>query len=99
MIKQIDTDKVKSTKMKPLKMKKNMQDTIVSVIIHAIAVIMIIGVLYPLWFIIIASFSNPADVASGNVWFWPKEWVLDGYIELFKQDAIWKSYGNTIYIQ
>ncbi|MDU6038920.1 MAG: carbohydrate ABC transporter permease [Clostridium butyricum] len=96
MIKQIDTDKVKSTKMKPLKMKKNMQDTIVSVIIHAIAVIMIIGVLYPLWFIIIASFSNPADVASGNVWFWPKEWVLDGYIELFKQDAIWKSYGNTI---
>ncbi|MDF2869203.1 MAG: carbohydrate transporter permease [Anaerocolumna sp.] len=83
-------------KVKPVKMKKSRQDRIVDFVIHAIAVLMILAVIYPLWFIIIASFSNPADVANGNVWVWPKKWILDGYRELFKQTAIWRSYGNTI---
>ena len=83
-------------KAKPVKMKKSRQDKIVDFIIHAIAILMILIVIYPLWFIIIASFSNPADVANGKVWVWPKKWVLDGYRELFKQTAIWRSYANTI---
>lgn len=83
-------------KIKPRKIKKKFQDKMIDVLIYTIAVMMIIGVIYPLWFIIIASFSNPADVANGNVWFWPKEWVLDGYIALFKQSSIWRSYWNTI---
>jgi putative aldouronate transport system permease protein len=79
-----------------MKMRKTKEDRIVNFIIHAIAVIMILAVIYPLWFIIIASFSNPADVANGNVWFWPKKWVPDGYRELFKNPEIWRAYGNTI---
>jgi putative aldouronate transport system permease protein len=79
-----------------MKMKKSRQEQIVSFIIHFIAVIMILAIIYPLWFIIIASFSNPADVANGNVWIWPKKWVTDGYKELFKVSAIWRSYANTI---
>lgn len=82
--------------VKPAKMKKSRREKAVIFCIHAIAVIMIAAVIYPLWFIIIASFSNPADVANGNVWVWPKKWVLDGYQELFRQSAIWRSYANTI---
>lgn len=84
-------------KAKPVKMKKNRQDRAVEIIIYAIAIAMILLVIYPLWFIIIASFSNPTDVANGNVWIWPNKWVLDGYKELFKQTSIWRSYGNTIF--
>jgi len=84
------------SRQKPVRMKKSRQDRIVDFAIHVIAVLMILAVIYPLWFIIIASFSNPADVANGNVWVWPKKWILDGYRELFKQAAIWRSYGNTI---
>ncbi len=84
------------SRQKPVRMKKSRQDKIVDFAIHATAVLMILAVIYPLWFIIIASFSNPADVANGNVWVWPKKWILDGYRELFKQAAIWRSYGNTI---
>lgn len=82
---------------KPMKMKKSHQEKVVNFIIHFIAVIMILAIIYPLWFIIIASFSNPADVANGNVWIWPKKWVVDGYRELFKVSAIWRSYANTIF--
>ncbi len=76
--------------------KKFSQDKVVNVLFYVIAVLMIIAVIYPLWFVVIASFSNPADVANGEVWLWPKKWDLSGYKELFKQAQIWKSYGNTI---
>ena len=72
------------------------QDQVINIVFHVIAVLMIIMVIYPLWFVIIASFSNPADVASGEVWIWPKEWNLAGYQELFKQPSLWRSYLNTI---
>lgn len=80
-----------------MKRKKEMtKDRIVNIIFHIIAIIMILLIIYPLWFVIIASFSNPADVANGDVWFWPKHWEFSGYNELFKQKMFWKSYGNTI---
>ena len=76
--------------------KRFSQDTVVNIIFHVIAVLMIIAVLYPLWFVIIASFSSPADVASGKVWIWPKTVDVRGYQKLFEQSQIWKSYLNTI---
>lgn len=80
-----------------MKRKKEMtKDRMVNIIFHIIAIIMILLIIYPLWFVIIASFSNPADVANGDVWFWPKRWEFSGYNELFKQKMFWKSYGNTI---
>lgn len=76
--------------------KKISQDKIVNALFYIIAFLMIVIVIYPLWFVVIASFSNPADVANGEVWLWPKKWDLSGYKELFKQAQLWKSYGNTI---
>ena len=52
-------------------------------VFYLIAVLMIIAVLYPLWFVIIASFSNPTDVALGKVWLWPKHMDFRGYEKLF----------------
>lgn len=79
-----------------MKKKKISQDRVVNVIFYIIAVIMILLIVYPLWFVVIASFSNPTDVANGEVWLWPKQWDLAGYKELFKQRQLWTSYANTI---
>ncbi|WP_022774334.1 carbohydrate ABC transporter permease [Butyrivibrio sp. AE2015] len=79
-----------------VKRKKFSQDVLVNIIFHLIAVLMIIAVIYPLWFVVIASFSNPADVANGKVWLWPKTIDVRGYQKLFEQKQIWKSYWNTI---
>jgi len=53
-------------------------------------------VLYPLYFVVIASFSDPSAVASGQIWIVPKGFTLDGYTELLKHNEIWRGYGNTI---
>lgn len=66
------------------------------VLFKGIALLMIAAVIYPLWFVIIASFSNPQDIANGAVWFLPKQWDISGYRELFKQKQIWTSYLNTV---
>ncbi|WP_286166307.1 carbohydrate ABC transporter permease [Peribacillus frigoritolerans] len=79
------------------KTKKHWKDRFFDFSVYGIAIMMMILIIYPLWFIVIASFSNPSDVANGNVWFWPKEWKLDGYIELMKQEMIWRGYLNTIF--
>ena len=52
--------------------------------------------LYPLYFVVIASFSDPSAVASGQVWLVPKGLTLDGYKELFRHNEIWTGYANTI---
>lgn len=78
------------------KKKRKLTDTLFDIGVYGFAILLMLLIIYPLWFVIIASFSNPAEVANGNVWFWPSEWKLDGYIELFKQDIIWRSYFNTI---
>jgi len=67
-----------------MKERGKMQDRIVNVVFHIIAVLMILMVIYPLWFIIIASFSNSAEVASGNVWILPLTIDLDEYRVLYK---------------
>lgn len=66
-------------------------------LIYGIAVILMIIIIYPLWFVVIASFSNPADVANGNVWLWPKTIDFSGYTKLFEQSQIWRGYLNTIF--
>lgn len=66
------------------------------IIIKFIFILIIIGILYPLWFIVIASISNPADIANGEVLFIPKHLNFDGYKQLFSASLIWKSYRNTI---
>ena len=66
-----------------MKNKKLSSDRITNIFFYAIAALMILIVVYPLWFIIIASFSNPADVSMGRVLFWPREWSLAGYTIIY----------------
>lgn len=67
------------------------------IVVYGIAILITIAVIYPVWFVLIASFSDSSDVANGNVWLWPRSWHLDAYRELFKQQSIWRSYLNTIF--
>lgn len=55
-----------------------------------------VAILYPLYFVVIASVSDPNLVNSGQVRFFPKEFTLDGYKLIFERQDIWLSYGNTI---
>ena len=73
------------------------QDRIFHVINIAIMLVLLFVFIWPLWFVVIASFSDPAQVQLGNVLFWPVNFSTASYGEMFKRTEIWTSYLNTIY--
>ncbi|MRN53648.1 carbohydrate ABC transporter permease [Paenibacillus monticola] len=79
------------------KMKNNRSsDSVIEFLMYVFAAIFLVILMYPLYFIIIASFSDPSAVAGGQVWFFPKGFTLDGYKELLRHENIWIGYRNTI---
>jgi putative aldouronate transport system permease protein len=62
-----------------------------------ILTIAVLSILYPLWFILIASISDPLLVGAGKVWLWPKGITFEGYRQVMKYPMLLRSYRNTIF--
>ena len=77
-------------------MLKSKGDIVFGVINYILLLAIMVITIYPLYFIIIASVSNAHSVALGEVWFWPKGFNLNAYIDVFKEKSIWTGYLNTI---
>jgi putative aldouronate transport system permease protein len=73
------------------------EDRIFDIIINSVGLIIIIMVLYPLIFVLSASFSDPDLVLRGEVIFLPKKITLEPYRMVFKNPDIWSGYRNTIF--
>lgn len=71
-------------------------DRAVNFVIHTILILAGLCCLYPLWYVLIASFSTPLNIGLGQVWLWPVGFTLAGYEELFDTNMIWIGYRNTI---
>ena len=50
----------------------------------------------PIWFVIVASFSDPNAVTSGRVWLWPVSFHTGGYVMTLENTEIWRGYLNSI---
>lgn len=51
---------------------------------------------WPLWFVLIASFSDPNAVYSGKVLLLPKGFNVNAYVNTMKYKLLWTGYGNTL---
>lgn len=71
-------------------------DWVASIIIYGLIALAVIAVIYPLWFVIVASFSDPNKVAAGDVFLLPKGITFVGYAKVFANARIWRGYLNTI---
>ena len=77
-------------------MKKTNSDRVLDVLNVAFMLLFTVIILYPLYFTVIASFSELYDVAKGNVTFWIKGFTLEAYTNVFKNAQIWQGYLNSI---
>lgn len=66
------------------------------VILIIISIIMILIVAYPLYYIMVASVSNPYDVYAGKTFLLPSEFSLRGYSAVFADKNIFTGYMNSI---
>ncbi len=83
-----------STKTKKIKHTKG--DIVFNVINYFILTLVGLSIAYPLYFVIIASVSDPAYIQSGQVWLTPKGVSLAAYKEVLSNSRLWTGYYNTI---
>lgn len=65
-------------------------------IVYGCVILLTLSILYPLWFVVIASISDPELVASGKVFLFPKGITFEGYKYILDDRRIWRGYYNTI---
>ena len=63
---------------------------------YAFVILLTLIVLYPLIFIVSASFSSANAVSSGRVVLFPVEPGIMGYQRVFENERVWTGYANTI---
>lgn len=65
-------------------------------IIVSIVVLFLVVTLYPLLFVLFASFSDPRKIYGSPLLIWPKGFNVSSYVEVFKNTEIWISFKNSI---
>ncbi|MFC5651329.1 carbohydrate ABC transporter permease [Paenibacillus solisilvae] len=65
-------------------------------IIFLLCTFVFLIVVYPLYFVVIASVSDSTLVSTGKVTLFPRGFSTFGYEEIFKDNRIWVGYRNTV---
>ncbi|HML45683.1 MAG TPA: carbohydrate ABC transporter permease [Clostridia bacterium] len=71
-------------------------DTLFDVVLHILLAFAVIVTFYPLYFVLIASVSDPMYVNSGAFLLYPKGFTAIGYKRVFADVRIWTGYANTL---
>lgn len=66
------------------------------IILVGICLIIVFLVAYPLYYVLVASVSNPYDVYAGKTFLLPSGFTLDGYKAVFADQGIITGYLNSI---
>ncbi len=73
------------------------EDRIVNSVVYVLLSLAFLVVVYPLFFVLIASISNPTLVNTGQVWLIPRGITLEGYKRIFANSDIITGYKNTVF--
>jgi len=72
-------------------------DTLFDAFVLVVMILFLLICLYPLYFVLIASVSDPVKVSAGKVLLFPNGFTLDGYARIFRYQKIWIGYRNTLF--
>ncbi|MEA4896992.1 MAG: carbohydrate ABC transporter permease [Christensenellaceae bacterium] len=81
---------------KKRKIHVSIADGAVSVFTYAVVVSLCLLILLPCLNVLALSFNNGKDAARGGVYFWPREFTLQNYVEVFRNGSILSAYKITL---
>ena len=91
----MDAKELKTLKKKN-KIKESKTDYIYYAVCGFILFLLAVIIIYPLYYIFIASVSDPSAVVNGEVWLYPIRLTFSGYANLFNRPDVWRGYFNTL---
>jgi putative aldouronate transport system permease protein len=78
-------------------MKKSKGERIFDAVLISFSFLILVIVAYPLYFVVIASFSNPEAVLGGKLSFWPVGFNIESYKMILDEPRIWLGYRNSVF--
>lgn len=82
-----------------MKRKKAMEDIVLDTIIYLVLILITLVTLYPLWYVLAASFSTGTELASHTgLFLWPDNASFDAYKLVFQDRLIMSGLENTLII-
>jgi putative aldouronate transport system permease protein len=81
----------------PSRIRDSFGDRIFMVLVYLFLVAFLLVVLYPVVYIVSASFSDPLAVTAGKVWLYPVDFSLRGYQVTFQNPQIVTGYLNSLF--
>lgn len=76
--------------------KKLWEDRVFDLVNAVIMVLVCVVIAYPLYYVLIASFTDPTIVNSGKILLYPEKLFMGGYQKIFEYRPIWTGYANTV---
>ena len=84
--------------MKKIKKAKTLtSDRMFDIFNYTFLAILLVIVAYPLYYVLIASISDPYEVYAGKTFLLPSKVIFEGYARVFKEKSIATGYINSIY--
>lgn len=77
-------------------MKQSKGDIAFDVVVIVLLTLILLIMIYPMYFILIASISDPGLVVSGKVFLYPRKVTMESYQMVFETKSIWTGYLNTV---
>ena len=75
---------------------QSIDDRVFNIVVNTFVILATLITVYPIYFVALASISDPAAVQSGHVFFWPVGIDFGAYKHILNDARIWRGYGNTI---
>ncbi len=82
--------------MKKKKVSLGLSDKMSDIILLIIIIALMIVIAYPLYYVLVASVSNPYDVYAGKTFLLPSQFSFDGYKAVFSDPSLYTGYINSI---
>lgn len=78
------------------KVRESGADRMVLLGIYASLTLIVVVILFPILYIVAASFSSATAVIDNRVWLWPVGFNIDSYKAVFDYPGVWLSYLNSV---
>ncbi len=85
------------SKNRSARIRESTGDRIYLFFVYTVLAVILFVVLYPLIYVVSASFSSPNAVAGGQVWLWPVNPGTIGYRLVFENDQIVTGFLNSLF--
>jgi putative aldouronate transport system permease protein len=82
--------------MKRTVVKEDINSRIFNLFNVILMVIFTIIIIVPVWNVLVSSFSSGKSLANGGFAFWPKEFSIENYQAVFRDNSIWQAFFISV---